>query len=94
MACGCRLKRKGSETTGKLQLTHAAGHDTFSFLTPFTLLLCIVLLQIQGSITYNGETFDQFVPQRTSAYIPQVCAAYRCSPILTADIARKLCPLL
>ena len=30
-------------------------------------------MQINGQITYNGETFDKFIPQRTSAYIAQVC---------------------
>ncbi|MCO5595653.1 hypothetical protein L7F22_049698 [Adiantum nelumboides] len=28
-------------------------------------------LQVSGSITYNGHTFSEFVPQRTSAYISQ-----------------------
>ena len=28
-------------------------------------------LQIKGDITYNGATFDEFVPQRTAAYIEQ-----------------------
>lgn len=28
--------------------------------------------RLQGAITYNGETFDQFVPQRTAAYVSQV----------------------
>ena len=27
--------------------------------------------RVRGSITYNGETFDQFVPQRTAAYVSQ-----------------------
>lgn len=29
-------------------------------------------MQIQGEVTYNGETFDKFMPQRTAAYIAQV----------------------
>ena len=28
--------------------------------------------RVQGRITYNGETLDQFVPQRTAAYVSQV----------------------
>ena len=28
-------------------------------------------LQIEGDITYNGATFDEFIPQRTAAYIEQ-----------------------
>ena len=27
--------------------------------------------QIQGSITYNGHTMNEFVPQRTTSYISQ-----------------------
>lgn len=27
--------------------------------------------QVSGKITYNGHTFDEFVPQRTSSYISQ-----------------------
>ena len=29
-------------------------------------------LQLSGSITYNGEGFDKFYPQRTAAYVDQV----------------------
>ena len=29
------------------------------------------VLQISGDITYNGHSFDEFVPQRTSAYVNQ-----------------------
>lgn len=28
-------------------------------------------LQVQGSITYNGATLNEFIPERTSAYITQ-----------------------
>ena len=28
-------------------------------------------LQRSGTVTYNGKTFDQFVPERTSAYVTQ-----------------------
>ncbi|CAL8462536.1 g2069 [Coccomyxa elongata] len=28
--------------------------------------------RVSGRITYNGETFDRFVPQRTAAYVSQV----------------------
>ena len=28
--------------------------------------------QITGKITYNGQTFSSFVPQRTAAYVSQV----------------------
>lgn len=27
--------------------------------------------QVSGEITYNGHTFNEFVPQRTSAYVNQ-----------------------
>jgi len=26
---------------------------------------------VKGSITYNGHTFDEFIPERTSSYIDQ-----------------------
>ncbi len=29
--------------------------------------------RVSGRITYNGETFDRFIPQRTAAYVSQVC---------------------
>lgn len=29
------------------------------------------MLQVSGDITYNGETFASFVPQRTAAYVDQ-----------------------
>ena len=29
-------------------------------------------MQVNGKITYNGETFDKFVPQRTASYVDQV----------------------
>ena len=31
-----------------------------------------MLLQIKGDITYNGEDFSQFIPERTAAYVNQV----------------------
>lgn len=30
-----------------------------------------VVVQIKGNITYNGHTFQEFVPERTSAYVNQ-----------------------
>ncbi|KAK8551179.1 hypothetical protein V6N12_039836 [Hibiscus sabdariffa] len=30
-----------------------------------------ILLQFSGTVTYNGHTMDEFVPQRTAAYISQ-----------------------
>lgn len=33
--------------------------------------LLLVPFQVSGGITYNGHTFSEFVPQRTSAYISQ-----------------------
>lgn len=30
------------------------------------------MLQVDGGITYNGFSFDEFVVQRTAAYIDQV----------------------
>ena len=38
-------------------------------------MLILLMLQIQGGITYNGDSFDKFCPQRTSAYIAQVLLA-------------------
>lgn len=35
-------------------------------------LTSYLLLQLSGSITYNGERFDQFYPQRTAVYVDQV----------------------
>lgn len=32
----------------------------------------VVVVQIKGEITYNGEPFKAFWPQRTAAYIAQV----------------------
>lgn len=29
------------------------------------------VMQIKGSITYNGHTFDEFIPERTASYIDQ-----------------------
>ena len=29
------------------------------------------MVQIKGSITYNGHTFDEFIPERTASYIDQ-----------------------
>ena len=39
--------------------------------------------QITGKITYNGETFSSFVPQRTAAYVSQVS---RLSALSTEDL--------
>lgn len=38
--------------------------------------------QVTGQVTYNGETFDKFYPERTAAYVDQVC------------LTRLLCQLL
>ncbi|CAN0877648.1 Pleiotropic drug resistance protein 1 [Linum grandiflorum] len=32
---------------------------------------CVNLLEFSGTVTYNGHKMDEFVPQRTSAYISQ-----------------------
>lgn len=32
---------------------------------------CFPLVQVAGEISYNGCRLDEFVPQRTSAYISQ-----------------------
>ena len=29
-------------------------------------------VQISGKVTYNGESLDSFLPERTVAYVPQV----------------------
>ena len=31
-----------------------------------------LLAQVSGEVTYNGQTLDSFLPQRTAAYVPQV----------------------
>ena len=36
--------------------------------------------RVSGRITYNGETFDRFVPQRTAAYVSQ--ASPLCPPLM------------
>ena len=36
---------------------------------PAALPCCV---QVSGEITYNGKTFDQFIPERSAAYISQV----------------------
>ena len=36
-----------------------------------TILVNIFSLQVEGDITYNGYKLDEFVPQKTSAYISQ-----------------------
>ena len=28
-------------------------------------------MQVKGSITYNGATFKEFIPERTAAYVTQ-----------------------
>ena len=33
--------------------------------------LLVPPVQISGDITYNGRRFDEFIPQRTAAYIEQ-----------------------
>lgn len=33
--------------------------------------LCVLLQQVSGDISYNGYKLDEFVPQKTSAYISQ-----------------------
>ena len=44
--------------------------------------------QITGKITYNGETFSSFVPQRTAAYVSQVSWH---SALSREDLALSLC---
>ena len=34
-------------------------------------ILVVVPLQMHGEITYNGHTFQDFIPQMTAAYITQ-----------------------
>ena len=38
--------------------------------------------QITGQITYNGHTLDEFVPQRTAAYISQARAVPKNTPLM------------
>lgn len=33
--------------------------------------MCLNLKQVKGEVTYNGHRLDEFVPQKTSAYISQ-----------------------
>lgn len=40
----------------------------------FLLLICfnkLILVQVSGSVTYNGHGMNEFVPQRSAAYISQ-----------------------
>ena len=32
---------------------------------------CSNPLQVTGEVTYNGHTFNEFVPERTAAYVNQ-----------------------
>ena len=38
-------------------------------------------MQVHGKITYNGEAFDKFVPQRTASYVDQVRCHLCHSPV-------------
>lgn len=40
-------------------------------ITVVTKSLLYSLLQVEGEISYNGYKLDEFVPQKTSAYISQ-----------------------
>ena len=44
--------------------------------------------QITGKITYNGQTFSSFVPQRTAAYVSQVS---QLSTLPRGPSASRLC---
>lgn len=35
------------------------------------MILIDILHQVSGSVTYNGHGMDEFVPQKTAAYISQ-----------------------
>ncbi len=37
-------------------------------------------MQIEGDITYNGEPFSNFFPQRTSAYVDQASLCLSTGP--------------
>ena len=45
-------------------MLHCTSKPIFQIAEP-----CVV--QIKGSITYNGHNFDEFIPERTSSYIDQ-----------------------
>lgn len=49
---------------------------------------CVV--QLSGSIRYNGEKLNQFFPQRTAAYVNQVCFLSSAQHPLH-DLLRMLC---
>ena len=35
-------------------------------------VITALLMQVEGDVTYNGHNFDEFVVQRTAAYVDQV----------------------
>ena len=42
---------------------------------------CMPHMQINGEITYNGHTLDEFVVQRTAAYIEQARILHALGPV-------------
>jgi hypothetical protein len=45
---------------------------TTVFVNPAYCVLLLDLLQVSGTVQYNGEDFSQFVVERTAAYVDQV----------------------
>ena len=51
------------------------------------------LPQVEGEVTYNGESMGQFYPERTAAYVPQVPHKHSrslCAILLSAPVAGLL----
>lgn len=60
----CFLKQVG---TVRIALPQGKIHNTH-----WQLSMCADLPQVAGDIKYNGHTFDEFVPERTSSFVNQV----------------------
>ena len=56
-------------------------------------ILC-ALVQVKGSITFNGVPFDQFVPERTASYVTQFDSVSACLSSVISIVADRLVSLL
>lgn len=41
------------------------------FTQRYRIILCKVVIQVEGEVKYNGHALNEFVPERTSTYISQ-----------------------
>lgn len=60
--------------SGKLDSTLKVSYPKnllIRFCKRFLMCLIVCSCQVSGKVTYNGHDMDEFVPQRTSAYIGQ-----------------------